>query len=142
MPRREKITAADCLRCGACCVAHDGSGDGWAEVELRDERRLPERFVKANVRTLHLTPFQRLTYAISGVEPPAPARIIKTTTRVVRRGPARGCSVDVCAALKGDVMHAVRCSVYEQRPDVCRKAIKPGDSDCRSIRAWIREQYD
>jgi Fe-S-cluster containining protein len=38
-----------------------------------------------------------------------------------------------CAALKGEVGVATRCSIYEVRPQVCR-ACEPGDDACLTAR--------
>ena len=39
----------------------------------------------------------------------------------------------VCVALRGTVGQRVSCSVYENRPRVCR-AFRPGSGDCRQAR--------
>lgn len=39
-----------------------------------------------------------------------------------------------CIALRGSVGCAVECQVYEERPNVCRNALQPGDKLCRQIR--------
>ena len=51
--------------------------------------------------------------------------------------PSRGgmrCDGDRCAALDGVVGVATRCTIYEDRPDVCR-ACEPGDDACTIARS-------
>ena len=46
--------------------------------------------------------------------------------------PSRGgmrCEGDRCAALEGEVGVETRCTIYDDRPDVCR-ACEPGDDAC------------
>ena len=38
-----------------------------------------------------------------------------------------------CTALEGEINHAVRCTIYEQRPSPCR-SVMPGDEKCMRAR--------
>jgi Fe-S-cluster containining protein len=67
---------------------------------------------------------------------------IQTKWLTVRSGPAKGFELCVCKALKGSPMKKVSCSVYDQRPEVCRKAVKPGDKSCLEIRRELQERID
>lgn len=53
--------------------------------------------------------------------------------------PSRGgmrCEGDRCAALEGEVGVETRCTIYDDRPDVCR-ACEPGDDACTIARRHI-----
>jgi Fe-S-cluster containining protein len=48
----------------------------------------------------------------------------------------------MCAALKGTVMHKVKCSIYDKRPHACKTAVVPGDSTCRFLRIKVKEALE
>lgn len=52
----------------------------------------------------------------------------------MKRGPLRGWSMCACVFLDGTVLAHVRCRVYDRRPDVCRKAMSPGERACLNLR--------
>lgn len=60
------------------------------------------------------------------------ARIPATLVRADGRG--MRCAGTRCAALEGEVRVAVRCTIYDVRPLVCR-ACQPGDDECLMARA-------
>lgn len=48
-------------------------------------------------------------------------------------GPIMRCRAGNCIALRGTVGGAVRCSIYERRPQVCR-GFEPGSEPCKLAR--------
>jgi Fe-S-cluster containining protein len=94
-----------------------------------DEKRLEKRFVRLHV--LYPGPLEAFSRAIDG-RPLYGA--LRAVVREQKAGPLKGHEVTACVALKGTVLKSVRCSVYAKRPDVCRQAVKPGDSACRRLR--------
>lgn len=52
---------------------------------------------------------------------------------VADNGNAMRCASDRCAALAGVVGHATSCTIYAERPDVCRACL-PGDDACLMAR--------
>jgi Fe-S-cluster containining protein len=134
MPR-EVITAKTCLSCGACCWSmHDQ--ERYCDVTPEDIERLPKKFVRLNV--IATRPFDMLVAALSG-DNRTPAYAIATKWAKQTSGPFKGTEACVCAALKGSLMSKVSCTVYKDRPNVCRKAVKPGDRSCRDIRRLMRQ---
>ncbi len=123
----------DCLTCGLCCIAPYDQ-DVFADVDDQSLERLliqkGERWALKNI--MLASPFDRLCDAIDGGRSPGAA--IKTHWKPVKTGPMRGCRVCACVALRGDPAHKVSCSIYEHRPESCRKAIQPGDNSCLAIR--------
>lgn len=114
----------DCRTCGACCL--DGRGPGreigetWIGVTARDAQRLPtDKYTAAcavvdyDVYTMRA---QRLKILDGDEE---------------RTG---------CAALEGRPGRAVTCSVYEDRPEVCR-AFEAGSIQCRDARRSYVELF-
>lgn len=112
----------DCLTCGACCVAPYDQ-DAFANVEDKDLLRLGEKLVRLYVHA----PIPKGCVT-------APEIAVATKPRVMTRGPLKGDISCACKALRGNVGHRVSCAIYEQRPRVCRIALKPGDRVCREIR--------
>ena len=49
------------------------------------------------------------------------------------RGSGMRCDGHRCAALKGKVGEATSCSIYAERPEVCRTCM-PGDDECALAR--------
>lgn|GEM_PF-1814442 len=127
---KEKLTSADCVKCGLCCVSLYDQ-ERFADVTAKDEERLGKRFVRLHV--LRTRPFDSLCAAIDGARVPPGA--IATEWRKQRSGPFKGVSVCACVALRGTLLEKTACSIYDKRPEVCRKAVKPGDRTCREIRA-------
>ncbi len=111
----EEITGETCQSCGLCCVSPYDQ-PAYVDVTPRDEERLGKRFVRLHV--------------IDGS--------IATEWRDVKRGPYKGYRMNRCIALRGEVGFGVKCSVYENRPAICRVALVPGDEACRSIRDAMR----
>ncbi len=116
---RQKLTSADCLKCGLCCVSLVDQ-DEYANVTETDKTRLGRRFVRL--------------YVVQDA--------VKTKWRVQRSGPLKGVEACACVALRGSLGHRVSCSVYENRPDVCHKAVKPGDRACHQVRQLFHEMLD
>lgn len=138
----ERVTAKDCLTCGVCCVSLKDQ-PAFCDVLPEDEARLGKAFVRRHVHRFHL-----LDHALSRIlkcqvgSPELPPGAIKTKWVKQRSGPLKGSEVLVCVALRGSVLHQVRCSVYERRPYVCREAVKPGDRTCLWLRREIRRVAD
>lgn len=125
---RKKRVPLDCQRCGACCVSVLDE-QGYCDLEPTDLRRLSPEFIAANV----LTSDDEVELRDSNGRPFY--AMIKVKKQRMRAGPFAGNSLSLCAALEGDVLHNVRCTIYEQRPRACRRAIKSGDKACLRLRA-------
>lgn len=93
----------DCQRCGACCIGLDVL--------------LLEAEVDAFERDARLRPLLR--------EHP---RVAALPLYFMRRDPR----TDRCTALAGP-QHACRCTIYAQRPTLCR-ALEAGSEPCREAR--------
>jgi Fe-S-cluster containining protein len=130
-------TKPDCRRCGICCVAFQDQ-PVFCNVEPEDEARLSPGFVAKHV--LHVEPREQLAQIIRGETPTMAA--IRTEWREMKTGPLRGGEVNVCAALRGSVMSRVSCSVYRNRPSVCRTALQPGDRECHLVRRMMKEALE
>lgn len=117
-----KLTSKDCLTCGLCCVSLVDQVD-YCNVTEQDKARLGKRFVRLHV-----------------VQPSGDA--IKTKWKVQRAGPLKGVEACSCVALRGSLKHRVSCSVYSVRPEVCRKAVLPGDRACRQVRQLFQEMLE
>lgn len=127
--KRETITAATCRTCGVCCVSLTDQ-ESYADVTAEDERRLGKRFVRLNV--LRTSAIDRFASSIDGARLPDGA--IKTAWKKQATGVLKGFNACVCVALRGSLLSRVSCSVYERRPDVCSRAVIPGDKTCRDAR--------
>lgn len=124
----------DCCTCGACCVAPYDQ-DVFCNVTQKDLDRLP---VAVRRRVVHPSLLEQLAAQLCGQ--PVDSTAIRTKIVEVRRGPLKGCVATVCACLRGSPMCQVSCSVYMQRPAVCRKVIRPGDRLCRQLRRELLEE--
>ena len=101
--RDGRSAALDCQACGACCATFDV----WLmESDLDRFERSPN--------LLHLTV----------IHPGAAAG----QWRFMRRNEKTG----QCAALEGG-LRSCRCTIYEQRPTLCRE-FEPGSEDCLEAR--------
>lgn len=103
-----RLTAADCVQCGACCCnARDNEREAihhWVEVETK--ALLWRR--KDLVRRL-------VVYD----EQDTPHLKLKPNGE--------------CMALRGKLGQSVRCSIYQHRPHPCRR-VQPGDAECLRAR--------
>lgn len=111
-----KLTSADCLKCGICCTSLTWE-ETYVNLTPKDEERLGKRYVKLHV--------------INGE--------IRTRPKINKSGPLQGVEDCRCASLRGSIIKKVRCSIYEKRPDVCRKALKPGDRQCIAVRQMFKD---
>lgn len=100
----------DCVTCGACCVSDYNAVD---YVHLTD----------FDLDQLTDEDHRLLVYVEDGFGKPLCS--IKTVTD--SHGNCR------CKALRGEVGDRVSCSIYEQRPTVCRQ-FSPGSSECSAAR--------
>ena len=128
------MTKPDCRTCGVCCVA-PGEQDVYCDVDEKDLKRLSPGFIRKHI-TNAFQPLEYLaTVVIAGKSARASDGIatmlaIRTQWKMMRTGPFAGNELNVCAALRGSVLSRVSCSVYRNRPAVCRKAIKAGEREC------------
>ena len=112
-----KITAADCRSCGACCVANGDGGDvlayGYADLTSEDVARMTPH-VRRQLHDLSIGGEQR--YA--------------TRAKQLASG-AVGCQ-----HLRGTPGQRCSCSIYETRPEICRK-FQVGGSTCKLARSAL-----
>jgi Fe-S-cluster containining protein len=94
----------DCQRCGACCARpRSCEGSAYAYVTRKESKQM---------KRLGLSVIQEDGYSYLGT------RISKNEV-----GPA------VCVAFSGEVGEGCGCSIYQDRPGVCR-AFLVGSTDC------------
>ena len=130
--KRESVTSETCVSCGACCIAPYDQ-DAYADIEEKDMKRMGKKLVRRLV--VYADPIGMLIASVAGQPAVGPA--IKTRWRKARAGPMRGIRMCSCAALKGDVMKKVECSIYDVRPRICRTFV-PGSEACRHARSTLR----
>lgn len=94
----------------------------FCDLTSKDLERLHPAFVRRHV--LHV---------------PLAGPALVTKERLIRTGPLKGCTATTCVALRGSLMHRVSCSIYENRPEVCRRAVKPGDRTCKDVRRMLEQ---
>lgn len=102
----------DCLTCGACCAA-----PAPAEAYVR--------LSAADIDRLRGTGLPILTFPVQDADPPELDRALPT------KPDPRGARV--CLALTGCVGGVNACSIYEQRPGVCR-TFEVGGYFCKDAR--------
>jgi|PlaIllAssembly_1097288.scaffolds.fasta_scaffold00167_4 Fe-S-cluster containining protein len=119
----------DCRACGACCVCPQDQIE-YCDLIETDLELLSDGFIKKNVR--FTTPFQGLLDTLNHRR--EVTATISTKWVMIRTGPLKDYEMNYCAALRGSVMNRVRCSIYANRPVVCRSAVEPGDRNCKEIR--------
>jgi Fe-S-cluster containining protein len=107
---RNEIGADDCRSCGACC-GPPYPADSYIDLTPLDLARLS----RGDRRHL--------------AEGNAPALATAVTDDGV-----------VCSALRGRIGTRVRCTIYERRPDACRR-FEPGSRGCRRMRAHAALDY-
>lgn len=127
----------DCRTCGLCCVAFVDQ-PVYCDVTMEDLARLSRKFIRNNVVEQDVASW--VSQVVEGKDPGYCA--IKTKWRTMRTGKLKGVDINVCAALRGSVMSRVSCSIYENRPEVCRRAVKPGDRGCKQVRAMVTHFID
>ena len=109
-----------CTDCGACCVSEE---DKLRHAELNPEEALRGPF----------SPRGRYKrYVISVLSGSA----IKTKWRPVRTGLLSQAQICACALLRGNPLVQVSCSIYRDRPAVC-KAFRRGSKECRDAVWWL-----
>lgn len=121
----KRLTSKDCTKCGLCCVAPAGQ-DVFCNVDTEAELvQLGRYFIQKHVA--YPTVFEQLTSSLDGKT--QPYALIKT-----KGARGLGMGLTVCSALKGTPGRKVACSVYDNRPSVCRTVVKPGDRVCLKVR--------
>lgn len=112
----------DCQACGACCVSLETESDGIATVTDEDLARMSPR-----TRRLHVL-------QENGRSPET-----KTKMLAQRSGLAAGLRVCACSAFSGNLFVKTSCSIYEERPAVCR-TFEPGSVRCRRAREFATSE--
>lgn len=130
MPRRTSVP--DCKTCGACCWStHDM--ESFCDLTHAEVDAMSPQFIAKNVR------FIRIFEQIICRHPPA---ALRTSWRTQRAGPLKGSRACVCCQLSGSLMHKVSCKIYKDRPSVCRRAVKPGDKNCKVMRQILLQAIE
>jgi Fe-S-cluster containining protein len=112
------VTEDGCRTCGACCVSSQETPYGWADVTDADVEKMSKRvrikLVNAHFNGCHLaTPTQWRDDL--------------------------GCAP--CGFRRGTPGRSVSCSIYETRPQVCRR-FRPGSRACREARREQKERLE
>jgi hypothetical protein len=110
--------------------------DYFCDLTVKEAEKMSEQFRRANVAWTH--PFNKLISLLSGKRLPDAA--LRTKWRLMKSGPFKDCEVCVCCMLRGSLMKNVRCHIYENRPSICRSAVKPGDKNCLELRRILRRE--
>ena len=113
----------DCRTCGLCCVSLIDQ-EVLCNLELEDVERLGPALRRKHVKYIFVKGFQ-------------PALATKWTKN--RCGPLKGAETCNCALLGGSVLHAVYCRIYSIRPQVCHKAMRPGEQACHQLRRLVQD---
>lgn len=113
--RLSQETVPDCRQCGVCCIALEDQ-ECWCDVLDRDLERLSPKFRKKAVLV------------------DANTTAIRTRWARQKVGPLKGYELNTCVALRGSVLHRVCCTIYKNRPLVCRHSFQPGDKGCQGYR--------
>lgn len=117
----------NCTECGACCwVPYER--DDYCDLTEKEYKRFSPQFRAKNVKVYG---------AFSMLCRGAPPAALRTRWKKQTSGPFKGSELFVCCMLDGSVLHRVRCRIYETRPRVCRKAVKPGSRACLAIRSEL-----
>jgi uncharacterized protein len=99
----------DCLTCGACC-ASPFVGEGYIQLNREEEQRLG-----------------RMGLPVLVVVPDPADRIVMLGTKY------NGQRIRVCVALSGNVGKQVACTIYGDRPVLCRQ-FEAGSPECHQAR--------
>lgn len=113
----------DCTRCGVCCVYTHARVD-LIQPKVGDEHPAPWRsYVEVYFKD-DVNDRQELldVFDDCGV-----------TWNCMRMEIPEGRTQPQCVALRGQLGEAVECSIYENRPTVCRE-FEPGSKECRDAR--------
>jgi Fe-S-cluster containining protein len=108
-------------------------------VTLQDAKRLGSSWCKKNV--IGFSVMDLMLKALDGHRDPYLGGI-RTQWKKMKSGPFKGVSICACVALEGSIMKSTRCSVYQKRPSVCKKALNPGDKQCLEARLLFQEAVD
>lgn len=123
----------DCTKCGVCCISLEDQ-TAFCDLSSADEARLGKKLSgHAEVSSLWCLAVDRLRGAGHC------GAAIKTKWKKVGAGPLKGFSVCSCCFLDGSPLLDVRCRVYADRPEVCRRAFNPGDKGCVVCRRMFAE---
>jgi Fe-S-cluster containining protein len=109
-----------CTDCGACCISEQ---DREWHAELHSEEVLRGPFSPRGRYRRYVTS------ALSG-------SALKTKWRPVSTGLLRQAQICACALLRGNPLVQVSCSIYRDRPAVC-KAFRRGSKECRDAVWWL-----
>ncbi len=99
----------DCLICGACC-ASPFVGQGYIRLDPDEEARLARK----GLPVLEIVPGPEDRLVLLGTKDNAER-------------------IHVCVALTGQLGKQVACSIYEQRPLLCRQ-FEAGSAECYEAR--------
>jgi Fe-S-cluster containining protein len=117
----------ECLSCGLCCWA-PGRQDSFCDVTEEEIKKLG-MWGKRNIERFALEELILFGWKSTGA--------IRTKWLKATQGHYKGCNLLVCRALKGNIMHDVKCKIYEKRPHACRVAIQPGDKSCKQLHKLV-----
>lgn len=137
MTKKRPATPPDCLSCGACCVSLQDQ-EVFCDATPEDLEKFSKAWVKKNV--IFTSTFDLLVRALDGRYEPWAA--LRTEWRTQKTGPLKGVDACACIALKGSIMDAVKCSIYEKRPRVCHVAVVPGDRTCLDLRRMFADAIE
>lgn len=130
-----KRTTIDCLTCGACCIGLYGQ-EGFCDISEADLTRLPKAFLR------HVRYFSSFDLLVHSQALQDTIGAIRTKWRKQHAGPCKDFELCTCYALKGSVLHSVRCTIYEVRPLCCCDAVQPGSKTCQNIRHLFISSLD
>jgi Fe-S-cluster containining protein len=107
-----KADEFDCVSCGACCVSPYDC-ETYVYIGNDDIHRLRTAYTERTVRRL-----------VGEMEDPYERGM---NTKENKQGHI------TCISLRGSVGRQCSCSIYDARPEACRK-FKPGDHPCKAAR--------
>lgn len=122
MTSSSKTEDLDCLTCGVCCVC-PYEDRYFIDMTLREARELDRSQLKY-LFPLNQTPGGGEVY-----------RYLRTKTFQ-----HEGITFCVCAALQGVPTQKVSCSIYKNRPRICR-IFEKGSVECQEVRNQFRREF-
>ena len=120
-----------------CCSPHHQQ-EVFCDLTTSDLKRLSPGFVKRHVECSNI--FDKAVAVLDCSYVPYTALCTKEVH--VKAGPLKGFDATVCVALRGSLMNRVSCSIYNNRPTVCRRAVVPRDKHCLELRRMILDAIE
>ena len=112
----------DCQKCGLCCLANRGQ-KGFVPIAVADYKKIPRVKRKSITK---LTFFEQvLDQRLRGFDYLIDTKYVECGDGTPKTG---------CVFLDGSVGKDCHCAIYQERPEICKTGIVPGDKWCKYLR--------